>query len=307
MSQPDLMRVMDLSKRYGEVRAVDGISFSVPVAQVFTLLGPNGAGKTTTLEILEGIREPDGGEIELFGQRLRKIDRAAKERIGVLLQEGNFEPYLKVREVLGLFASFYHSSRPPNEILDSVSLQEKASAYVKTLSGGQKQRLAIGVALINDPDLVFLDEPTTGLDPQARRNIWSIVGGLTESGKTVILTTHYMEEAETLSHLVCIMDHGKIIAQGSPRELTAGLGQETMIEFAVSDLSQVHITELETCCKAIHSDEGLVTVETTDLAATMEHLLSWSKRSEIPLANMTVRQTNLEDVFLALTGRRLRE
>ncbi len=307
MSQPDLMRVMDLSKRYGEVRAVDGISFSVPVAQVFTLLGPNGAGKTTTLEILEGIREPDGGEIELFGQRLRKIDRAAKERIGVLLQEGNFEPYLKVREVLGLFASFYHSSRPPNEILDAVSLQEKASAYVKTLSGGQKQRLAIGVALINDPDLVFLDEPTTGLDPQARRNIWSIVGGLTDSGKTVILTTHYMEEAETLSHLVCIMDHGKIIAQGSPRELTAGLGQETMIEFAVSDLSQVHITELETCCKAIHSDEGLVTVETTDLVATMEHLLSWSKRSEIPLANMTVRQTNLEDVFLALTGRRLRE
>ena len=233
--EPVLMKVSNLVKRYGDVHAVDGVSFSVPRAEVFTLLGPNGAGKTTTLEILEGIREADSGEIEVFGQRMRRIDRATKERVGVLLQEGNFEPYLRVREVLALFASFFRTARSPAEMLKAVALEEKANAFVKTLSGGQKQRLAIGVALINDPELVFLDEPTTGLDPQARHNIWSIVSNLTAAGKTIILTTHYMEEAETLSQTVCIMDHGKVIAQGSPRDLTARLGQETIVEFAAPD------------------------------------------------------------------------
>jgi ABC-2 type transport system ATP-binding protein len=284
---------------------VDGVSFSVPTSEVFTLLGPNGAGKTTTLEILEGIREADSGEIEIFGQRLRRVDRATKQRIGVLLQEGNFEPYLRVREVLALFGSFFRSSRSPADMLHEIALEEKANALVKTLSGGQKQRLAIGVALINDPELVFLDEPTTGLDPQARHNIWSIVSRLTASGKTIILTTHYMDEAEALSQRVCIMDHGKVIAQGSPRELTARLGQDTIVEFAAPEGVKLP-DSLTSCCEVVRGEGGLVSVKTNDLVAALGRLVDWSRASGVPLAEMTVRQPNLEDVFLSLTGRRLR-
>ena len=302
-----MMRVTKLVKHYGEVHAVDGISFSIPRASVFTILGPNGAGKTTTLEILEGIRHPDSGEIEVFGVRLKRINRAVKERMGVLLQDGNFEPYLRVKEVVTLFASFFKDPLSVNEVLENVALTEKATAYVKTLSGGQKQRLAVGVALVNDPDLIFLDEPTTGLDPQARRNIWSIVTGLKGEGKTIILTTHYMEEAEALSDHVCIMDHGAIIAEGSPRDLAARLGQETIIEFTSPDLSKNDLAPLAECCKAIRVDGELVTVETEDLVPTMDHMLTWAKDHDLSLKNMIVRQPNLEDVFLSLTGRRLRE
>jgi len=302
-----LMRVSDLRKHYGEVRAVDGISFGVADGAVFTLLGPNGAGKTTTLEILEGIREPDTGEIEIFGRRLRRVDRATKQRMGVLLQEGSFEPYLKAREVIRLFASFFDSARPVDEILERIALTEKAGTYVKNLSGGQKQRLAIGAALVNDPKLVFLDEPTTGLDPQARRNVWSVVSELRSTGVAIILTTHYMEEAEALSDHVCIMDHGKIISEGSPRELTAQLGQETIIEFVASGATDEDLAPLAACCKAVRSGADVITVETTDLVSTMASLLEWSQPRVNALANMTVRQPNLEDVFLSLTGRRLRE
>jgi len=302
-----LLRVSDLIKHYGDIRAVDGVSFEAHVASVFTLLGPNGAGKTTTLEILEGIREPDSGEIEVFGARLKRITRNVKQRMGVLLQEGGFEPYLKVREILRLFASFYQNPVPLDEVLRQVALEDKAGAQVRTLSGGQRQRLAVGTALINDPELVFLDEPTTGLDPQARRNMWSIVTGLKERGKTVILTTHYMEEAEALSDLVCIMDHGVIIAQGAPRELTQDFGEETMIEFRADGLSDAAAGELSACCKGFRVDGATVTLETEDLPATMESLFAWSRGQDVPLRNLIVRQPNLEDVFLSLTGRRLRE
>jgi len=301
------MRVIDLRKHYGETKAVDGVSFSVDDAAVFTLLGPNGAGKTTTLEILEGIREPDAGEIEIFGRRLQRIDRATKRRFGVLLQEGNFEPYLRVREVVQLFASFYATPRPVDEMLERVSLQEKSRTYVKHLSGGQKQRLAIAAALVNSPDLVFLDEPTTGLDPQARRNVWAVVTGLRATGVALILTTHYMEEAEALSDHVCIMDHGKLIAEGTPRELTARLGQETIIEFSAQDVTEADIQPLAACCKGVRKGEDLISVETTDLVRTMEALLAWARERSVSLASMAVRQPNLEDVFLSLTGRRLRE
>ena len=307
MGDSILMRVTDLTKHYGDVHAVDGISFSVADAAVFTLLGPHGAGKTTTLEILEGIRDPDDGEIEVFGHRMRRVDRATKQRFGVLLQEGNFEPYLKAREVIALFASFFHTSRSPSEMLESVSLTEKANTYVKNLSGGQKQRLAIAAALVNDPELVFLDEPTTGLDPQARRNVWSVVSDLRSTGVAIILTTHYMEEAETLSDHVCIMDHGKVITEGSPRDLTARLGQETIIEFAADGVQDEDLVPLHACCAAVRSGKDLVSVETENLVATMGSLLEWSKERDLPLANMTVRQPNLEDVFLSLTGRTLRE
>lgn len=289
------------------MHAVDGISFSVEAAYVFTILGPNGAGKTTTMEILEGLRKPDSGMIEVFGTQVKQIDRVTKQRIGVLLQEGNFEPYLKVKEILRLFSSFFANPLPSNTILDMVSLREKANDYVKNLSGGQKQRLALGTALVNNPDLVFLDEPTTGLDPQARRNIWSIIANLKTQGKAIILTTHYMEEAESLSDQVCIMDHGKIIAHGTPRELTSGLGEETIIEFNAESIVEDDIDRLDHLCKAARTDGEVVILETKDLVTTMESLLSWSKESQIPLKNMTVRQPNLEDVFLAFTGRRLRE
>lgn len=302
-----VLRVDGLTKHYGDVHAVDGISFSVPHASVFTILGPNGAGKTTTMEILEGLRPPDSGEIEVFGRRVRSIDRTVKERMGVLLQEANFEPYLKVKEVLHLFASFFVHPRPVEEILDRIALTEKENAHVKTLSGGQKQRLALGTALINDPDLVFLDEPTTGLDPQARRNIWSIITDLKTQGKAIILTTHYMEEAEALSEHVCIMDHGTIIAEGSPQELCLQLGQETIIEFTPGELSVDAMAQLAQGCKAARRDGDLVTVETEDLIATMEQMLSWAKERGVTLQNMIVRQPNLEDVFLSLTGRRIRD
>jgi len=302
-----LMRVSNLKKYYGEVHAVDDISFAIPRASVFTILGPNGAGKTTTLEILEGIREPDAGEIEVFGMQLKKVTRAVKERMGVLLQDGNFEPYLKVKEVAHLFASFFKRALPVDEVLAKVALKDKANAYAKTLSGGQKQRLAVGVALVNDPDLIFLDEPTTGLDPQARRNMWSIITDLKDQGKTIILTTHYMEEAEALSDYVCIMDHGAIIAEGSPRELAARLGQETIIEFTAGELVDGASDGLETYGKSARTEGETVTLETDDLVHTMEQLLAWSREHQVPLKNMAVRQPNLEDVFLSLTGRRLRE
>lgn len=302
-----LMKVKDLKKYYGEVRAVDGISFAVPQASVFTILGPNGAGKTTTLEILEGVREPDAGEIEIFGLHLKCVNRDIKQRIGVLLQDGNFEPYLKVKEVVRLFASFFKRTLPAEEILARVALQEKENARVKGLSGGQKQRLAVGVALVNDPDLVFLDEPTTGLDPQARRNMWTIITDLKKRGKTIILTTHYMEEAEALSDYVCIMDNGQIIAEGSPRDLTARLGRETLIEFHAGELSQDTLASLKESGKAIRADGEIVTIKTENLVRTMDHLLAWSREHDVSLKNMIVRQPNLEDVFLSLTGRSLRE
>jgi ABC-2 type transport system ATP-binding protein len=307
MTDTALLRVFGLVKHYGDVRAVDGISFAAPAASVFTLLGPNGAGKTTTLEILEGIRELDSGEIEIFGTRLKRINRAVKQRMGILLQDGGFEPYLKVREIMKLFASFFENPLSVDEVLARVALTEKAGALVRTLSGGQRQRLAVGAALINDPELIFLDEPTTGLDPQARRNMWSIVTGLKESGKTVILTTHYMEEAEVLSDLVCIMDHGVIVAQGSPRELMQDFGEETMIEFRGDGLPPDALESLRACCKDYRVDGATVTLETEDLPSTMESLFAWSRQQGMRLQNLVVRQPNLEDVFLSLTGRRLRE
>jgi len=307
MADTVLLRVVDLAKHYGDVRAVDGISFAVDAASVFTLLGPNGAGKTTTLEILEGIREPDAGEIHVFGNRVNRIGRTVKQRMGVLLQDGGFEPYLRVHEVMRLFASFFENPLPIDDVLSRVALEEKAGALVRTLSGGQKQRLAVGAALINDPELIFLDEPTTGLDPQARRNMWSIVTGLKTDGKTVVLTTHYMEEAEALSDLVCIMDKGTVIANGTPRDLTQAFGEETMIEFRGDNLSDEAAEGLRTCAEELRIDGGTVTLETSDLPATMESLLAWSRVQDIPLRSLTVRQPNLEDVFLALTGRRLRE
>jgi len=300
-----VLRVRDLRKTYGSVRAVDGVSFAVEEGTIFSLLGPNGAGKTTTVEILEGLRIPDSGEIELFGEKVTRVGPAQKARLGVLLQEGAFEPYLQVREVLALFSAFFPKSRPPAELLALVGLTEKARALVRTLSGGQKQRLALAVALLNDPELLFLDEPTSGLDPQARHHVWDILRDLRAQGKTIFLTTHYMEEAEALSDWVCIMDHGRIIAEGTPRDLVSRFGPATFVEF---ELPSPFLSALSGRFPGkIRADGEHVLLELQDLTQDLSALLSWAAERGLSLRNLLVRQPNLEDVFLALTGRRLRD
>ena len=300
-----VLRVRDLRKTYGSVRAVDGVSFAVEEGTIFSLLGPNGAGKTTTVEILEGLRIPDSGEIELFGEKVTRVGPAQKARLGVLLQEGAFEPYLQVREVLALFSAFFPKSRPPAELLALVGLTEKARALVRTLSGGQKQRLALAVALLNDPELLFLDEPTSGLDPQARHHVWDILRDLRAQGKTIFLTTHYMEEAEALSDWVCIMDHGRIIAEGTPRDLVSRFGPATFVEF---ELPSRFLSALSGRFPGkIRADGERVLLEVQDLTQDLSALLSWAAERGLSLRNLLVRQPNLEDVFLALTGRRLRD
>jgi ABC-2 type transport system ATP-binding protein len=287
------------------VRAVDGVSFTVESGTVFALLGPNGAGKTTTVEILEGLRLPDSGEIELFGRKVKRIGPKEKARIGVLLQEGAFEPYLRVREVLNLFAAFFPRSLDPDEVLALVGLTEKSRALVRTLSGGQKQRLALAVALLNDPELLFLDEPTAGLDPQARRHVWDIIQDLRARTKTVFLTTHYMEEAETLADWVCIMDHGKIIAEGTARELVSRFGPATFVEFPLPPNLFPAL-----CARfpgKVRQDGERANLQVDDLGQGLAGLFAWAQEQGITLSQVTLRQPNLEDVFLALTGRRLRD
>jgi ABC-2 type transport system ATP-binding protein len=287
------------------VRAVDGVSFTVESGTVFALLGPNGAGKTTTVEILEGLRLPDSGEIELFGRKVKRIGPKEKARIGVLLQEGAFEPYLRVREVLNLFAAFFPRSLDPDEVLALVGLTEKSRALVRTLSGGQKQRLALAVALLNDPELLFLDEPTAGLDPQARRHVWDIIQDLRARTKTVFLTTHYMEEAETLADWVCIMDHGKIIAEGTARELVSRFGPATFVEFPLPPNLFPAL-----CARfpgKVQQDGERANLQVDDLGQGLASLFAWAQEQGITLSQVTLRQPNLEDVFLALTGRRLRD
>ncbi len=298
--------VRNLKKYYGQVKAVDDISFTIDKGEVFSLLGPNGAGKTTTLEILEGIRDKDAGEIRILGLNLESSEREIKEKIGVLLQDTNFIDNVKVSEIIDLFRSFFKNSFSTEEILDIVSLREKGNAYVNKLSGGQRQRLAVGLALVNDPEIVFLDEPTTGLDPQARRNLWDTIEDLKKSGKTIILTTHYMEEAERLADRIAIMDHGKIIAEGTALELIKSIGKEEVIEFSKESLSTAFLKMLKGKEECVVKD-STVRLYTKDIVDKMRWILDVSKEYEVELRDLRIRQTNLEDVFLELTGRELRD
>src|SRR3954467_12354666 len=231
------IRVKDLRKRYpgrdGPIDAVVGLDLEIPVGECFGLLGPNGAGKTTTVEILEGLNRPTSGDVEVLGLRWQHDETAIRERIGVTLPETRFPDKQTVREMVGLFRSFYRQGLDPDDVLARVSLEGKANAYVEQLSGGPRQRLAVATALIGDPELLFLDEPTTGLDPQSRRQLWDVIRGLHERGRTTLLTTHYMDEAERLCDRVAIIDHGKLIALGSPADLIARLGGEHIVEFAL--------------------------------------------------------------------------
>jgi ABC-2 type transport system ATP-binding protein len=297
------LRCERLVKRYGDVIAVDGLDLEVGRGECFGLLGPNGAGKTTTVEIFEGLTEPTAGTVEVLGMRWQDDEKALRERIGLSLQETHFPERLKVREVLRLFRSFFSSGRTVDEVLDLVSLREKAESWTENLSGGQRQRLAVAVGLVGNPELLFLDEPTTGLDPQSRRQLWDIITGFRAQERTVLLTTHYMDEAERLCNRVAVVDKGKVIALGTPRELIDSLGGLEIVEVQTARPA-TGLPQLAGVHGAKPVEGGHVfTVE--QLHVALPEIL----RALTPfgIENLVTRRATLEDVFVHLTGRRLRE
>jgi len=303
-----VIEVQGLVKRYGEVVAVAGISFEVYRGEVFGFLGPNGAGKTTTVECLEGLRIPDEGRVVVLGEIPSPTNYALKAKLGIQLQGTAFLPRLTVEETLSLFARLYPRHREPEELLELVALREKRRSRVKDLSGGQRQRLAVALALVNDPELLILDEPTTGLDPQARRALWEVIAGLKGEEKTVLLTTHYMEEAEALCDRVAILDHGKIIALGGPRELVAESFRETPLELELSGPApEVDFARLAGVTRAISEDRERVVLYSTMPVETIRAVSALAERGELALQDLTLRRASLEDLYLALTGRRIRE
>jgi ABC-2 type transport system ATP-binding protein len=311
VTTPAALLCRGLVKNYGDVRAVTGLDLEVRRGECFGLLGPNGAGKTTTVEIFEGLRMPDAGEVEVLGDRWRGDNLALRSRLGIQLQETKFPEKLTVAEVVTLFRSFYPKGLGVDDVLGMVELREKAGAQVRTLSGGQKQRLSLGCALAGDPDLLFLDEPTTGLDPQSRRQTWEIVESLRARGRTVLLTTHYMEEAARLCDRVAVIDHGRVIALGTPRELIASLGAEHVVEFEVGDgaaavIDADALATLPSVEQAVRDGQvwRLTVREVYRAVAALLTLLA--ERGVEPTA-LSTHHATLEDVFMALTGRRLRD
>ena len=302
-----IIEVINLEKKYGEINAVNGVSFSVERGEVFGILGPNGAGKTTTVEMIEGLRKPNAGNIQVCNIDALKEPQRIKEIIGVQLQATSLYDSIRVKEVIELFGSYYKKSIPADIILDEVSLTEKKNATVSKLSGGQKQRLSVGLALVNDPEVIFMDEPTTGLDPQARHNVWSIVEKLRERGKTVVITTHYMEEAEQLCHRLAIIDQGKIIAMDTPDNLINKAGLATSIEFTTSKELNDLENRIPGIQKVNHGSSRKYAVNTKKVAEILKDLTNVCYDNHIELTNISVRQATLEDVFLAMTGRKLRE
>jgi ABC-2 type transport system ATP-binding protein len=309
------IRCTNLYKRYDgrpPVEAVRGLDLAVEVGECFGLLGPNGAGKTTTIEIIEGLLAPTAGAVEVLGMRWGRDDMAIKQRIGISLQETKLSEKLSVRETLTLFRSFYWKGLEPDEAIRRVSLDEKARTWVGKLSGGQRQRLAVACALVGDPELLFLDEPTTGLDPQARRQLWDIIRDFRGQGRTVLLTTHYMDEAERLCDRVAIVDHGKVIELGTPRELIASLGGEHVVEFALGNGVPVEALEPAslTTLPAVQSarrEADLISLSVSEPHVALPALLYRLKERGYELASLTTRHASLEDVFVARTGRHLRD
>ncbi|HXG95342.1 MAG TPA: ABC transporter ATP-binding protein [Blastocatellia bacterium] len=302
------VRCKGLVKLYSDVIAVNGLDLEVRAGECFGLLGPNGAGKTTTVEILEGLTAPDGGAVEVLGQAWgRGDDHALRERFGVALQETQFSEKLTVEETIRLFRSFYPRGRSVEEVIQTVELAEKRRARVGKLSGGQKQRLAVACALVSDPELLFLDEPTTGLDPQARLKLWEIVEEFRSRGGTVLLTTHYMEEAARLCDRVAIMDHGRVIALGTPLELIASLGADKIVEFsATGALDNESLANLAGV-RSVHKRDGEYLLTVSDIGAALTALVAELKRERAELITLTTHQATLEDVFVSLTGRMLRD
>jgi ABC-2 type transport system ATP-binding protein len=308
MRQPAL-RVRALRKAYQDVVAVSGLDLEVPAGECFGLLGPNGAGKTTTIEICEGLTARDSGEVEVLGMRWETDARALKQRLGIQLQETQLTDKLTVEETVRLFRSFFDNGPTPERVISLVQLEEKRRSRVGTLSGGQKQRLALACALVGDPEILFLDEPTTGLDPQARRQLWDLIEEFKRAGRTIVLTTHYMDEAERLCERVAIMDHGKIIALGSPRELVASIGVEHVVEFSVDDAVRLDVAELRAIdgVRDARIESGTVRMQVTALHRAVPALLAELVRRNVKLAELRTHSATLEDVFVTLTGRHLRD
>jgi len=305
------IRCRDLRKRYrtrnGTVDALSGLDLEVRRGECFGLLGPNGAGKTTTVEILEGLLEPTSGEVEILGMRWGANDDAIRQRLGISLQETRFPEKLAVIEILTLFRSFYQDGNDPRDVMDAVGLTEKAKAWVSKLSGGQQQRLAVACALVGNPDLLFLDEPTTGLDPQSRRQLWGIIRDLGKQKRTTLLTTHYMDEAERLCDRVAVVDRGKVIALGTPAELIATLGAEHVVEFSVGGARGLSIERLAAlpAVREVRSETNGIALTVGEPHVAIPALLQMLDSERMVLARLTTRQASLEDVFVHLTGRHL--
>jgi ABC-2 type transport system ATP-binding protein len=307
----------DLRKTYdGKVEAVRGLSLEIQTGECFGLLGPNGAGKTTTIEILEGLLEPTSGEVSILGHSWHENAREMREWLGISLQETRLSEKLTVRETVELFASFYREPRSCDEVLEQLQLTEKADAWVGKLSGGQRQRLAVATALVCNPKILFLDEPTTGLDPQSRRQLWEIIRAFQRDGGTVLLTTHYMDEAERLCDKLAIVDHGQIIAEGSPSSLIARLGGHHVVEFAVgvatkagsnSDGGALEAWRALPSVESVREEDGMVALSVKEPHLTIPALLDAVGKQGRALQHLTTRQASLEDVFVRLTGRHLRE
>src|SRR5438552_10319826 len=308
---PPAIQCRDLRKTYdGKVEAVRGLNLEIETGECFGLLGPNGAGKTTTIEILEGLLEPTSGQVSIFGHTWRENEREMREWLGISLQETRLSEKLTVRETVELFASFYREPRSSDEVLHELQLTEKADSWVGKLSGGQKQRLAVATALVCNPKILFLDEPTTGLDPQSRRQLWDIIRTFQRDGGTALLTTHYMDEAERLCDRLAIVDHSQIIAEGSPTDLIERLGGHRVVEFAVSGNSDGAALEAWRGLPSVESvreDDGMVALNVKEAQQSMPALLDAIEKHGNNLQHLTTRQASLDDVFVRLTGRHLRE
>lgn len=307
-----VIRVKNLHKRFGKIKAVDGVSFSVEEGEVVAFLGPNGAGKTTTLEMVEGLSKPTSGNINVLGFDPVRKPNEVKKRIGIQLQSTSYYEYLKLSELLDLFASFFGKKADVKKLLDMVGLFDKRKAYVEHLSGGQKQRFAVVATLVNDPSIIFLDEPTTGLDPQARHNLWGIIKAIRKSGKTVILTTHYMEEAEVLADRVYVMDGGKVIASGTPKLLMSKLPNPFRIEVTVKKCPGDNVIKkikgvVSVRHEEVEGEDHKCIIGVKDVRDTLPELINLLKKQKIQFEDMEVVPANLEDVFLKLTGKELRD
>ena len=301
------IRCQGLVKRYADLTAVDGLDLEVASGECFGLLGPNGAGKTTTVELLEGLLVPDAGKVEILGQSWERGQRRLRERLGIQLQDTQLADKLTVRETLTLFRSFYQNGNDPEQALELVCLEEKADIWVRKLSGGQRQRLSLACALICEPEVLFLDEPTTGLDPQARLKIWEIIGDFRACGGTVLLTTHYMEEAHRLCDRVAIIDQGKVIALGTPSQLISSLGAEHVVEFEVDGTLDVGRLEGLDGVREVERKNGAFRLTVDHVHRAIPALLDRLRGEGTTLSRLTTHHATLEDVFVSLTGRHLRE
>jgi ABC-2 type transport system ATP-binding protein len=306
--------VRGLRKRYADVVAVDGLDLEIGTGECFGLLGPNGAGKTTTVEICEGLTAPDEGDVVVLGRTWESNEHDLRERLGIQLQETQLAEKLTVAETVRLFRSFYSRRRSIDEVIGLVQLDEKRDGRVGKLSGGQKQRLALACAIVGDPELLFLDEPTTGLDPQSRRQIWELVEQFKSTGRSILLTTHYMDEAERLCDRVAIIDHGRVIALGAPRDLIESLGAEHVVEFVLAgagdSLTEDELRRLDGVRAARRlggTSVGGWELRAGELHRTVPALLSELQRRNLHLAELRTHSATLEDVFVHLTGRQLRD